>query len=365
MEIDLNPHIERFQTRLADLETAISSPDLYDSPDKAQEILREHKQVKDALSQFTELQQLECDIQQHQELAEGEDSDLAALAVEELPELRQQHQNAYSRMLAAILPPNPNDSRDTIVEIRAGTGGDEAGLFAADLFRMYQRFSEREKWRLEIMDSSPSDLGGVKEIIFIVRGDSTFRNLKYESGVHRVQRVPATESQGRIHTSAASVAVLPEAREVDLEIKQEDIRIEVCRAGGPGGQGVNTTDSAVQILHHPTGMIVRCQDGRSQIKNREKAMSILRARLLEQKQAEEDAKYAADRRQQIGTGDRNEKIRTYNFPQNRITDHRINFTSHNLTGVLDGDLGELIEALRAADVVKRLGELEQRTPSCS
>ena len=209
------------------------------------------------------------------------------------------------------------------------------------------------------MDSSPSDMGGYKEIVFQVNGNDAFRYFKYESGVHRVQRVPATESQGRIHTSAASVAVLPEAQEVDLVISANDIRVEVCRSGGPGGQGVNTTDSAVQILHIPTGMIVRCQDGRSQIKNREKAMSVLRARLLEKTQAEEDAKYAAQRKSQIGSGDRNEKIRTYNYPQNRVTDHRINFTSHNLTGIMDGDLEELITALRAASVEERLAELQQ------
>lgn len=360
MDIDLQPHIERFRERLADLEKDVSAPDLYSDPDHAQTILKEHKRVSDALKQFTELQRLEEQVAENTELAaQSDDEELAEMAGEELPELQTQLDKAKQKMLAAILPPDPNDSRNTIVEVRAGTGGDEAGIFASDLFRMYERLAERQKWSLEVMDSSASGLGGFKEIVFMVRGQDAFRDLKYESGVHRVQRVPATESQGRIHTSAASVAVLPEAEEIDLEIKPDEIRVEVCRAGGPGGQGVNTTDSAVQILHQPTGMIVRCQDGRSQLKNREKAMNILRARLLEQKQAEEDAKYAANRKQQIGRGDRNEKIRTYNFPQNRITDHRINFTSHNLTSVLDGDLEELIDALRAAAVEEKLADLQK------
>jgi len=360
VDIDLQPHIERFRIRLDELEVDISSPNLYDDPNKAQEILKEHKRVKDAMELFSQLNSLEKEVADSKELiAADEDPELTEMATEELPELEKKLENARMEMLAAILPPDVNDSRNTIVELRAGTGGDEAGIFAADLFRMYQRYAERQKWQLEVMDSNPSDMGGYKEIVFQVNGNDAFRYFKYESGVHRVQRVPATESQGRIHTSAASVAVLPEAQEIDLEIKANDIRVEVCRSGGPGGQGVNTTDSAVQILHIPTGMIVRCQDGRSQIKNREKAMSVLRARLLEKRQAEEDAKYAAQRKSQIGSGDRNEKIRTYNYPQNRVTDHRINFTSHNLTGIMDGDLEELITALRAASVEERLAELQQ------
>ncbi len=359
MNLDLQPHIDRFRTRLDELEVDISSPNLYDDPQNAQEILKEHKRVKDAMEQFSALKNLEKEVADNQELiAANEDPELTEMATEELPELEQKLERARMDMLAAILPPDENDSRNTIVEVRAGTGGDEAGIFASDLFRMYQRFAERQKWTLEIMDASPSDMGGYKEVVFQVCGTDAFRYFKFESGVHRVQRVPATESQGRIHTSAATVAVLPEAKEIDLEIKANDIRVEVCRSGGPGGQGVNTTDSAVQILHLPTGMIVRCQDGRSQIKNREKAMSVLRARLLEKQQAEEDAKYAAHRKAQIGSGDRNEKIRTYNYPQNRVTDHRINFTCHNLTGIMDGDLEELITALRAASVEERLEELQ-------
>jgi peptide chain release factor 1 len=252
------------------------------------------------------------------------------------------------------VPPDENADRDAIVEIRAGTGGSEAAIFAADLYRMYHRYAESAGLKTEDLESSPSELGGFKEAIFRVSGESVFRKLRYESGVHRVQRVPATEAQGRIHTSTATVAVLPEAEDVDLELKPEDLRIEVSRSGGPGGQGVNTTDSAVQVLHIPTGTIVRCQDGRSQIKNKERALSILRARLLERKQREEEEKYSAQRRGQIGTGGREEKIRTYNFPQNRVTDHRISLTLHNLDRVIDGDLDELIGALQAADVAERL-----------
>ncbi|HET9800617.1 MAG TPA: peptide chain release factor 1, partial [Chthoniobacterales bacterium] len=252
--------------------------------------------------------------------------------------------------------PDENENRDAIVEIRAGTGGSEAAIFAADLYRMYHRYAEAAGLKTEDLESSASEMGGLKEVIFKVSGEAVFRKLRYESGVHRVQRVPATEAQGRIHTSTATVAVLPEAEDVDIELKPEDIRVEVSRAGGPGGQGVNTTDSAVQVLHIPTGTIVRCQDGRSQLKNKEKAMSILRARLLERKQREEQEKYSAQRRGQIGTGGREEKIRTYNFPQNRLTDHRIGLTLYNLDRVIDGDLHEMIKALQSADVAERLKE---------
>jgi peptide chain release factor 1 len=255
----------------------------------------------------------------------------------------------------ALPPSDENEERDAIVEIRAGTGGSEAAIFAADLYRMYHRYASPPAEN-EDLESSPSELGGLKEAIFRVSGESVFRKLRYESGVHRVQRVPATEAQGRIHTSTATVAVLPEAEDVDVELKPEDLRIEVSRAGGPGGQGVNTTDSAVQVLHIATGMIVRCQDGRSQIKNKERAISILRARLLERNQREEAEKYSAQRRGQIGTGGREEKIRTYNFPQNRVTDHRVGLTLHSLDHVIDGDLEELISALQAADVAERLRE---------
>jgi len=256
------------------------------------------------------------------------------------------------------VPPNPTDSRNTIVEIRAGAGGSESALFAADLFRMYCRYAETRKWKVEPLDSNPSDLGGFKEIIFEVTGTDVFKRLKYESGVHRVQRVPATEAQGRIHTSTATVAVLPEAEEVDVEIKPDEIEINVCRASGKGGQGVNTTDSAVQIIHKPTGMIVRCADQRSQQKNRIQALTVLRSRLLDRKIAEENAKYAAHRKDQVGTGERSEKIRTYNFPQNRVTDHRIEVTLYNLANFIDGDLDPLIEPLMTHELEEKLAALK-------
>jgi peptide chain release factor 1 len=256
----------------------------------------------------------------------------------------------------ALLPRDPSEDRDALVEIRAGTGGDEAAIFAGDLMRMYIRYAEGRGWKVEPMDASPSDAGGYREVIFKVTGEEVFRWLKYESGVHRVQRVPATEAQGRIHTSTATVAVLPEAEEVDVEIRADDIRVEVCRASGSGGQGVNTTDSAVQIMHLPTGLIVRCQDGRSQIKNKEKAMTVLRSRLLERRQTEEAAKYSAHRKSLIGSGGREEKVRTYNYPQNRVTDHRINVTLYHLPAFMDGDLEDMIGALQKSEMEERMAE---------
>jgi peptide chain release factor 1 len=282
---------------------------------------------------------------------------MALMAKEDLVELKERYAEATVALQMGIVPPDPTDSRDTIVEIRAGAGGSESALFSADLYRMFSRYSEDRGWKLEVMDSSPSDLGGFKEIIFSIRGEDVFKRLKYESGVHRVQRVPVTETQGRVHTSTCTVAVLPEAEEVDVEIKPDDIEVSVCRASGPGGQGVNTTDSAVQIQHKPTGLIVRCADGRSQHQNKFQAMTVLRSRLLERKIAEENAKYAAQRKAQVGTGERNERIRTYNFPQNRVTDHRIELTLYNLPALMDGDLDSVIEPLMQDDLQHKLEEM--------
>jgi peptide chain release factor 1 len=290
--------------------------------------------------------------------SEAADSELATLAREEVSRLETESSKLRIEVEHGLLPPDPSDSRNTIVEIRAGAGGSESALFAADLYRMYSRYAESRRWKIEVLDSSPSDLGGFKEIIFGISGDGVYRRLKYESGVHRVQRVPATEAQGRIHTSTATVAVLPEAEEVDIVLKPEDLDITVCRASGPGGQGVNTTDSAVQILHKPSGVIVRCADNRSQQKNKQRAMTVLRSRLLEQKVAEETARYADARKKQVGTGERNERIRTYNFPQNRVSDHRIELTLYALPTILDGDLDPLLEPLMAFDVEQRLAALK-------
>ena len=289
----------------------------------------------------------------------GQDPEFLQLLEAEQGELKVKRDQLALAAQAALLPPDPNEERNVIIEIRAGTGGSEAALFAADLYRMYTRYIERmSAWKWEVMDISAGELGGIREVIFQVTGENVYRQFQFESGVHRVQRVPATEAQGRIHTSTATVAVLPEAKEVDIVIRPEDLRIEVCRSGGPGGQGVNTTDSAVQVLHIPSGMIVRCQDGRSQLKNREKALNVLRSRLLEKKRADEEAKYAAHRKSQVGTGDRNEKIRTYNYPQNRITDHRINFTLYNLSEFTEGYIEEMFEALFKHNLEARLAELK-------
>src|SRR2546430_2166268 len=352
--MDFDSLIERKRERFQQLGRAIADPRLFDNRKRASEAMREHGSIKQLLTRWDELEAARRQLDENRELAMSNDVEIAAMADDEIPDLQKRVVDLEREMQIALLPPGENEDRDAIVEIRAGTGGSEAAIFAADLYRMYNRYAESAGLKAEDLESSPSELGGLKEVIFRFSGESVVRKLRYESGVHRVQRVPATEAQGRIHTSTATVAVLPEAEDVDLELKPEDLRIEVSRSGGPGGQGVNTTDSAVQVLHIPTGTIVRCQDGRSQIKNKERALSILRARLLERKQREEAEKYSAQRRGQIGTGGREEKIRTYNFPQNRITDHRIGLTLYNLDHVIDGDLEELISALQAADVAERL-----------
>ena len=354
--MDFQSLIERKRERFQQLESEIADPHLFDNRQRASDTMREHSSIKSLLAQWEELEAARQQLADNRELAAATDADLAQMAQEEIPALEKRVADLEFAVQFALLPPDENDDRDAIVEIRAGTGGSEAAIFAADLYRMYMRYAETAGLKIEDLESSPSELGGLKETIFKVSGESVFRKLRYESGVHRVQRVPATEAQGRIHTSTATVAVLPEAEEVDFEIKPEDLRIEVCRAGGPGGQGVNTTDSAVQVMYIPTGRIVRCQDGRSQQKNKEKALKILRARLLEDKKREEEAKYSAHRKSQIGSGGREEKIRTYNFPQNRITDHRIGLTLYNLDRVLEGDLNEMISSLQHADLEQRLKE---------
>jgi peptide chain release factor 1 len=351
--MDFAPLIAKKRERFDDLETAISAPNLYDDPKRAQELLREHTRLKQTLAIWAEFEKVTKELAENRDLAKGGD-ELAEMAQAELPDLEKRATKLEQDVQMTLLPPDPNEERDAIMEIRAGAGGDEAGLFVADLYRMYMHYAEVAGLSVEGMESSSSALGGYKEVIIKVSGEGVFRKLRYESGVHRVQRVPATEAQGRIHTSTATVAVLPEAEEVDVELKQDELRIDVCRAGGPGGQGVNTTDSAVQVLHIPTGIIVRCQDGRSQQKNKEKALTVLRSRLLEQKQREEAEKHAAARKSQVGSGDRSEKIRTYNYPQNRVTDHRIELTLYSLDRFMEGDISEMISSLQVADLHERL-----------
>ncbi|MBT5707910.1 MAG: peptide chain release factor 1 [Verrucomicrobia bacterium] len=356
--MDLNAHIDRFESRLSELEAALGDPTVFSDQKKSQELSREYNRVKGLVGLGRDYRSAGDELKENLELLELEsnDSELAQMAQEEVKRLTVSQEAATLALRGGILPPDPTDSRDTIVEIRAGAGGSESALFAAELYRMFTRYAERQGWNIEVMDSSTSDLGGFKEIVFTVKGVDVFKRLKYESGVHRVQRVPVTEAQGRVHTSTTTVAVLPEAEEVDIEIKSDDIEVSVCRASGPGGQGVNTTDSAVQIQHKESGLIVRCADGRSQQQNKIKAMTVLRSRLLERKIAEENAKYAAQRKAQVGTGERNERIRTYNFPQNRVTDHRIELTLYNLPALMEGDLDSVIEPLMADDIEHRLEE---------
>jgi peptide chain release factor 1 len=347
-------NIDKFRKRAAELEAELANPAVYSDQRRAGDLARELQRVKKLLADYSMWESVQKQIVQNKELAESGDAEMAELAKAELEDLQRKLTKLDRDVQFGLVPPDPNDSRNTIIEIRAGTGGEEAALFAADLYRMYSKFADAQGWKIEAMDSSSSERGGFKEIVFSMLGQDVFKKMRYESGVHRVQRVPATEAQGRIHTSTASVAVLPEAEEVDVQLRTEDMEITVCRASGPGGQGVNTTDSAVQINHKPSGLIVRCADERSQIKNKAKALRVLRSRLLAHKIEQEEARMSAARKSQIGSGDRSEKIRTYNFPQNRVTDHRINLTIQNLPAILEGDLDELIETLMTDDLNRRL-----------
>lgn len=359
--MDYSSLIEKRQQRLEELETIISQPDFFNDQKQASETMREHAHLKKMMETWNDLKNSERELADNRELAKEEDPEIAALAELEIPALEKKIDHLTTEIQYSLLPRDTTEDRDAIVEIRAGTGGDEASLFAGDLLRLYERYAEQRGWKFEHMESSPSDVGGFKEVVCRIAGSEVFRFMKYESGVHRVQRVPETETQGRIHTSTATVAVLPEAEEVDIEIRPEDLRIETCRSGGAGGQHVNRTESAVQIFHLPSGLMVRCEEERSQMKNRDKGMKILRAKLFEMKQRAEHEKYSAQRRSLIGSGGREEKIRTYNFPQNRMTDHRIGYTSYNLEGIMMGELQEVIERLQHAEMQERLVEagLEQ------
>ena len=317
--------------------------------------MREHRGLQKLSKDWEAYSKATNELAENREMAKGTD-ELSEMAAAEIPGLEKQLAELETSIQMSILPPDPLEGRDVIMEIRAGTGGDEAAIFAGDLYRMYTRYADTKGWKVEPMEGNASEAGGYKEVVFKISGEDAYRTMRFESGVHRVQRVPATEAQGRIHTSAATVAVLPEAQEIDLELNMNEIRIEVSRSSGAGGQGVNTTDSAVQVMHMPTGTIVRCQDGRSQIKNKEKALTILRSRLLEKKQQEEASKYSAHRKALIGGGGREEKIRTYNYPQNRVTDHRIEVTLYNLDSFVEGNIDGIVEKLVFSDLHERLVE---------
>jgi peptide chain release factor 1 len=333
------------EKRYVELEEMMSDPQLLGQQREYSRMAKERAELEEIVSCFREWRRAEQEIQDNRQLLEESDEAIRELAKEEIVALRERKERLEERLKLLILPKDPNDAKNVIVEIRAGTGGDEAALFAAELFRMYTRYAESRAWRVEMMSSNPTGLGGYKEIIMSIEGQGAYSRLKFEGGVHRVQRVPVTEGSGRIHTSAVTVAVLAEADEVEIAIDPKEIRIDVFRSSGPGGQSVNTTDSAVRITHIPTGIVISCQDEKSQHKNRAKGMKILRARLLERKQEEQRSEIAATRKLMVGTGDRSERIRTYNFPQGRLTDHRINFTLYKLERVMEGELDEVIDAL--------------------
>ncbi len=342
--------LEQQERRLAELDALLADPAVAADPARVQQLARERRALEAAVGSYRRFRKVEADIASAEAMLqeEREDPDLAGLAREELGRLRAERERLFQELRRALLPRDPNDEKSVIIEVRAGTGGEEAALFAADLFRMYARYAERQGWRSEVMSASASERGGFKEVVFEVRGGGAFSRLKFERGVHRVQRVPTTEAQGRIHTSTATVAVLPEAEEVDVQVNLNDLRTDIYHSGGAGGQNVNKVATAVRITHLPTGIVVACQDERSQLKNKQKAMAVLRARLYDLKAREQEEQQAQSRRAQVGTAERAEKVRTYNFPQDRVTDHRIGLTLHNLPAILSGELDALLDALAAS-----------------
>jgi peptide chain release factor 1 len=347
--------LRQIEERFHEIARLLAEPAVTAQPAEYARLRKEHADLAGVVQRFTDYRELLARLAEARRILEQDpDRELRELAQLEIDELSGRQTALEDELRALLLPKDPNDERNVFAEIRAGAGGEEAGLFAAELARMYMKHAERHRWKVELISSSPTGVGGLKEIIFFVQGRGVWSRLKFERGVHRVQRVPVTESSGRIHTSTVTVAVLPEAEDVDIKVEDKDVRVDVYRSSGPGGQGVNTTDSAVRITHVPTGLVVTCQDERSQIKNRAKAMRVLKARLLERAQQEQAAAIAADRRSQVGTGERSERIRTYNFPQMRVTDHRIGLTLHRLPAILEGDLDDLIDALAAAERAERL-----------
>ncbi|RKZ25739.1 peptide chain release factor 1 [bacterium] len=340
--------------KISRIETNMSDPLVVSDPQKIGELNREYKRLRELQRLRKEFEQLVAQIDDDEKMVNSDDEELASIAEDELPQLRAEAENLERKIVSLLAPPDPNEGRPVIVEIRAGTGGEEAALFAADLFKMYSRYAEEHRWKVEIIDANPTDIGGFKEIIFTIKGDDAYRLMRFESGVHRVQRIPITESGGRIHTSAASVAVLPEVPEEEVEISPDELKIDTYRASGAGGQHVNKVESAIRITHIPTGIVVTCQAERSQHKNRARAMQILRSKIASVMRSQKESQIDEKRRIQIGSGDRSEKIRTYNFPQNRITDHRIGYTAYNLQDVMQGKLDELFDALQSAWAEKML-----------
>lgn len=354
--MSLHDALTRVEVRFQELTDALSNPAVIGNPSELKKTAKERSSLEELIAAGREFKAVAAQIADDEGILRSGDAELAALAESELPELRARHDVLEERVRTLLLPRDPNDDKSVVLEIRAGTGGEEAALFAGEIFRMYQKYAERQAWKVEILSASPADMGGMKEVIASIEGAGAYSRLKWESGVHRVQRVPETEGQGRVHTSAATVAVLPEAEEVDVEIKDDEIIVDVYRSSGKGGQGVNTTDSAVRIHHLPTGLLVTCQDERSQIKNKAKAMKVLRARLLDIKIQQEAAERSRARKAQVSTGDRSAKIRTYNFPQGRVTDHRIGLTLYRIDEVLEGGIDELVHAMQAHDAAERLRE---------
>lgn len=348
--------VERFEL----LSDQINDPDVISDQQKWRQYMKEHSDLQPLVEAYKQYKQNEELVEESLEMMKESDPEIVEMAKEELSNAKANLARIEEEIKVLLLPKDPNDDRNVIVEIRGGAGGDEAALFAAELYRMYTRFAERNRWKTEIMNINESGVGGFKEAIFAIQGQGAYSKLKFESGVHRVQRVPATESSGRIHTSTVTVAVLPEVDEVEVEINQNDLRIDVFRSSGNGGQSVNTTDSAVRITHLPTGIVVSCQDEKSQLKNRDKALKVLRSRIYEIELEKQQAELAQEKKSQVGTGDRSEKIRTYNFPQGRVTDHRIKLTTHRLMEILDGDLFEVIDSLNTADQAEKLKNIDEQ-----
>jgi peptide chain release factor 1 len=347
--------LRKLEEKHATLATAISDPQIVRTREYPS-LVRQHKELNKLLEVWRAVVKKGEELADARELLNDQSPEMRELAQEDVERIVKEKASLEDELAVLLLPRDPNDDKNTILEIRAGTGGDEAAIFAGDLFRMYTRYAERRHWKVEILSASPSSDSGYKEIIFLIKGDKVYSQLKYESGVHRVQRVPVTETQGRIHTSACTVAVLPEAEEVEVDIRPEDIKVDVFRSSGPGGQSVNTTDSAVRVTHIPSGLVVTCQDEKSQLKNKQKALTVLRARLLAHMNHEQQKKISEERREQVGTGDRSERIRTYNYPQGRLTDHRVNLTLYRLSSIMDGDLDEIVSTVGSFFQARQLAQ---------